>query len=737
MAKYIKRVGIVFFAVVLSLLITLGCVLTISEKDNNSLYDNTASGESDLAEEESYDFELSGNTTQMATQWKAAITAALLPENSGKTIKVNLLNNWTAAKTEDGSTAFGVDDEGLAFIRGSILVPENANIELHLNGQVVNRNLVTPVAYGYVIGVIGKLTITGNAEGLADAKKTFKEVPSLIGKTNNIGKITGGKSTTSGGGVFVEVGGELNVKGGMILENSANNSGGGIYAVSAKVNFYDGIVTDNKSNVFGGGIQCDGSELNIYDGIFANNYAGEHGGGVSNNAGRQTDDSTFVGSFNMYGGSISYNRQLYGGLAIYGIVAEIFGGEITYNQGWGAGSGITIWSGASVQLHGGLVSNNVSEYYAGNVSSIEYCGGGILFGNGSKLVMDGGEISNNTIKGFLEGQMVIGGGIGVYSSASGLMLLGGVIKNNRVEDAGSKVSLAGGVGFKPGINCPFTMGGNIQIYDNMINDQPSDLRLDAGRKITISTSLTQTAHIGIKLAENYGGETFTTGYGTNNNSNPSEFFFSNDGARLATLNGSEVSFENTVESEIYDYIYFENGKRNNYKDNNLTHAVNDYAKSKQVNGGKLILGNITPNTSVNTFIQNINFDRTKVKLYDSNNKLIYDKGNSVTGVDSSLYDKKLELAVGTGWRLETYTASGAKIEEFRLSVLGDSNGDGRISASDVTYIREIANDTELYNNLNAEIKLASLIINKGKVTSADSEIVLNVIAQKLTIDLFY
>ncbi len=736
MAKCIKRAGIVFFVVVLSLLITLGFVLAVSKKDNGSLYDNTASSEIALDNEETYDFELNGNTTQIATQWKAAITAALLPENSGKTIKVNLLSNWIAAKTAEGSTSFGVDDEELAFSNGAIFVPENADIELHLNGKVINRNLVTAVANGYVIGVSGKLTITGNAEGLADAKKTFKEVPSLIGKTNNIGKITGGKNTTTGGGVYVGIGGELNVKGGMILENSANTGGGGIYGVFAKVNFYDGIVTDNKTNIFGGGIDCLGCELNIYDGIFANNYAAEHGGGVSSEGKRQTDDSTFVGSFNMYGGSISYNRQLYGGLAIYGIVAEIFGGEITYNQGWGAGSGITIWNGASVQFHDGLVSNNVSEYYAGNVSSVEYCGGGILFGNSSKLVMDGGEISNNAIKGFLEGQMVIGGGIGVYSNSVGLSLLGGVIKNNRVEDAGSKVSLAGGVGFKPGVNCPFTMGGNIQIYDNKINDLPSDLRLDAGRKITITTPFTQTAHIGIKLAENYGTGTFTTGYGAGN-TNPSEFFFSNDGARLATLNGSEVSFENTVESEIYDYIYFENGKRNNYKDNNLTHAVNDYAKSKQVNGGKLILGNILPNTSVNTFIQNINFDRTKVKLYDSNNKLIYDKGNSVTGVDSSLYDKRFELAVGTGWRLETYTASGAKIEEFALSVLGDSNGDGRISASDVTYIREIANNTELYNNLNAEIKLASLIINKGKVTSADSEIVLNVIAQKLTIDLFY
>ena len=70
-------------------------------------------------------------------------------------------------------------------------------------------------------------------------------------------------------------------------------------------------------------------------------------------------------------------------------------------------------------------------------------------------------------------------------------------------------------------------------------------------------------------------------------------------------------------------------------------------------------------------------------------------------------------------------------------MLGDINGDGRISASDVIYLREIANDTELYNNLNAEVKLASLIINKGKVTSADSEILINIMNYNVKIDIFY
>ena len=64
---------------------------------------------------------------------------------------------------------------------------------------------------------------------------------------------------------------------------------------------------------------------------------------------------------------------------------------------------------------------------------------------------------------------------------------------------------------------------------------------------------------------------------------------------------------------------------------------------------------------------------------------------------------------------------------FILSILGDVNGDGRISASDVTYLRQIASDNALYESLSVEKKLASMVINKGNVTSADAEIVKNVI----------
>lgn len=76
-------------------------------------------------------------------------------------------------------------------------------------------------------------------------------------------------------------------------------------------------------------------------------------------------------------------------------------------------------------------------------------------------------------------------------------------------------------------------------------------------------------------------------------------------------------------------------------------------------------------------------------------------------------------------------------ERITLSVLGDVNGDGRISASDVTYLRQIASDNALYESLSVEKKLASMVINKGNVTSADAEIVKNVINKMFGIDIFF
>jgi len=168
----------------------------------------------------------------------------------------------------------------------------------------------------------------------------------------------------------------------------------------------------------------------------------------------------------------------------------------------------------------------------------------------------------------------------------------------------------------------------------------------------------------------------------------------------------------------YDYQTIDkNNIRQNYGEINNKHSASV--------DGRNVLGKISPNTKLSTFVSNLENSKNSIKVYDSKGNPIYDKGVEIVA----------NQIIGTGYRVELYNGATA-VDKVYLSVLGDVNGDGRITASDVMYLRQIASDSELYNNLNIETKLASLIINKGKVTSADSEIILNVINQKLTMDLF-
>ncbi len=360
-------------------------------------------------------------------------------------------------------------------------------------------------------------------------------------------------------------------------------------------------------------------------------------------------------------------------------------------------------------------------------------GGGMLVGLNSEVTIEDILIADNVITTNIE-RDVTGGGI-LLLSAGILNLYGGVIKNNLVYDISNNYSYGAGVCVRDK-NCTFNLGGNVQIYDNKANDVAEDLFVNKDIKVHIDKPLVN-AHIGVKLAKSYGDGVFTDGYETYNPEKPNAYFFANDGVKIATLNNNEVSFESTLESDIYDYIYLEDGYRKNYKDNNLVHAVNDYKKSVAVNNGDLILGNIKPNTSVNEFISNINFAGSSVKMYNSKGQIVYNKGNAVSGIDTNKYDNGIEFAIGTGWKLETYNDSGVLIETLFLSVLGDINGDGRISASDCTYLRQLANEKSTFESMLIVRKLAAIIDNKGKFTSADGEILRAIINKENFIEFYY
>ena len=98
--------------------------------------------------------------------------------------------------------------------------------------------------------------------------------------------------------------------------------------------------------------------------------------------------------------------------------------------------------------------------------------------------------------------------------------------------------------------------------------------------------------------------------------------------------GNEVVFgENILKVVNYDFIYKEDNTRKNYKDNNLMHSANDFDKVQRANNGKLIIGNISPNTKLTAFVENILFDKTKLiinKIIVYNLQNIFTKNNLIT-----------------------------------------------------------------------------------------------------------
>ena len=794
MANIIKRVGIVFFVLVISCLIMIGCVVAANTANNNGFEkgENQSAMVDSSSKETPVFQELSGATcAAMATNWDTIIQNA---KNGNNKAYVKLMNNWTAAITADGvQTSFGSSD--VSFYRNDILIPEGMDVTIDLNGKTINRNKTQVSTSGQIFAVAGNLTIMDSSFTNEDIVKYYNVVRNMSTeaiinyfKRLPIGKLTGGWTTNAGGCIWlikenasVEINGgmilgnksnahggavytdqsdsTITMNGGIIIANDANSSGGAIYSTGVESNIIlnGGIILGNNALNDGGAINAERTNVQINDIIIANNYCngngatihmvgGEiniYGGLITNNTARNHAGGIYIinydyngtnvqATFNMYGGEISYNKSYFGAglMMYYGAKGNLKDGKIINNHALENGGAVGVYWGSELVMDGGIIANNVVEYHDNENSG----GGGVLVGHASSMTMNGGEIVNNKVLSPWDKQ-VNGGGLLICNTGTNNVTLNkGVISGNYCEGNGGGVS-------DTSDSAVIKIGSGMQIFDNIAHGVPSDLRLEQGQKITVTENMSNNngvSHIGIKLADDYGTGTFTTGYGANNSgNNPSKFFFSNDGAYLATLNGGEVSFENTIESNVYDFVYIENGKRQNYKENNLTHAVNDYEKSMIVNNGKLILGNIGVNTSINTLIGNINFSRNHIKIYNNKNQLVYDKGNAIAGINASSYDNGREFAVGTGWKIETYTDSGVIIETIYLSVLGDVNGDGRISASDVTYLRQIASDNALYESLSVEKKLASMVINKGNVTSADAEIVKNVINKMFGIDIFF
>ena len=780
MAKAIKRVGVIFLAVAIICLMAIGVILGVSnaKNDTTSANNNLSADSDNISTTNELPIagtkELSGTTcAAQATIWDQVISLA--KANPTKAVKVKMTKNWVAQTHESFKYAFGTSSN---FEHGAIFIPANTNIIFDLNGCLVNRNMTERASSGQVFYVNGNLTIEDSSYDEQDLLDKYEfekhnETDFIISKIKaqfaNMGKITGGAGSQTGGGIFVATGGSftlnsgmiadnkyapsgggvhaqdncvvninggiimsnnatigngggiqllrgctLNLNGGIIIGNDAFRHGGGIYAEASDVVVRNAIIHGNKTGNQGAAICVYGGNIDIYDCLITKNHSNVDGGGVYVHAIISGNTVTNEANLNMYGGLITENSSGYGaGVYLYRSSGLFDGGTISNNSADGHSAGVCLYVNANCVINNVQIVGNI--LHRNRTDNNDAGGAGIGMGQNSTLTINGGLIAENKIDSNTASIPQCGGGISVipagFISASTINLNGGEITRNYALDNG------GGIYDYEG-RLELNIKGDAKVHGNFANGKSSDIYLKNGKTINIEGNLTKynLPKLGVDLAEDYENACFTTGFGTTNTNGvnkPSEYFFSNNGAKLAILDGGEALFEGTISSDKYDFVYLEDGYRKNYKDNNLTHAVNDFEKSKLVNDGKLIIGKIESGTLINDFVSNINFDSSKLKIYNANGECVFDKGNLIGSSGAK---------VGTGWKLETYATSGALIETFYLSVLGDLTGDGNVNTLDITFMRRIAKGYVDFDSLKVEFKLAALITNKGGVINADADI---------------
>lgn len=262
-------------------------------------------------------------------------------------------------------------------------------------------------------------------------------------------------------------------------------------------------------------------------------------------------------TFNMYGGSIADNNmvtddyvgndEVGGGVYIAdnGATFNMYGGTICGNTAGSSGGGVYMVEKANFNMYGGTI--------CGNTATRNFGGGVCVYKNGN-FNMSGGEIGDNGAR--------CGGGVYVGDSST-FTITGGSITGNNVSGR-----RAGGGIYISDDAKNFTVSGNIQITGNMkmgtknengkyTGGTVENLYLLAGETITVGGTLTNGAKLGVTLANNYGDNAFTSGWGTYMGSKtPADYFTSDTDRYEVKLIGSELKL---VSTHVHRWSYTAQG----------------------------------------------------------------------------------------------------------------------------------------------------------------------------------
>lgn len=208
--------------------------------------------------------------------YEITVTDDKLPaEKIGETKYGTIPEAITAAQS--GNTIILLRDEDIS---APLVFPEGKTLTFDLAGHIIDRGLATgnAVENGNVITVNGNLTLKDSGtDGTITGGNHFNRNDGHGGGvivngtfTMEGGKITGCKSLSSGGGVYVASGGTFTMTGGTITGCVASNSGGGVYTKGTFNVSGAPVIRNNKyqipstGNVGDGDVEINNNDKMIY-----------------------------------------------------------------------------------------------------------------------------------------------------------------------------------------------------------------------------------------------------------------------------------------------------------------------------------------------------------------------------------------------------------------------------------------------------------------------------------------
>ena len=189
-------------------------------------------------------------------------------------------------------------------------VPAATTTNLCLNGHVIQRSGTGSAIYVFNGATLNLYDCDARADEADYTHAGYVDTDGLWhlgtgeGTSKNIcgGVITGGNTTDDGGGLYIEIGGSVEMTGGTISGNTADY-GGGVYVYNGgRFEMSGGMISGNTAGN-GGGVDVHQGSFEMTDGTISGNKATTGGGGVY----------VFTGSVEMTGGIISSNTAGFGG----------------------------------------------------------------------------------------------------------------------------------------------------------------------------------------------------------------------------------------------------------------------------------------------------------------------------------------------------------------------------------------------------------------------------------------